>query len=674
MLRGARLVAVALGVALVVLPARAVSPEIQSAIDRGVAYLKKTQREDGTWPYAEHIIENPNRTAGATALAGLALLECGVPKNDPVIEKAATYIRKKSTETGFTQTYCLSLAIMFLDKLGDTADAQLIESMTLRLLSGQNANGGWTYECFPISAAEEARLKTLLTQRNELRAGTAPVKPGEKRDPKDLPPEIQAQLKQLNGGLQGPPGAPGGGVPGQGGQLPRFTPKTAGGAEGAIDHSNTQFAILALWIGRRQGIPVENALARVDAHFRQTQNAKDGGWGYSPFSANVNPKMMAMMQNNAYGSTPAMTCAGLLGLALGIGTSSELRTSINPPNPNAAPRVGVADPNKDPVIRNGLLKLGSDIGGEEVKDNTLPPQAQKFVPVQLGKGVGGKGYYLLWSLERVGVIYGLETIGNKKWYDWGSSLLLGAQAQDGSWRGDYAEGGVDTSFALLFLIRANVAEDLTNILKNRIQDPGKHELRGGTSVDDVLKEKGRTKPGSEGGTSTADSNPKEKPAAPKTSVKVDPDVARLGDELVNADNADQSKVIDKLRDTKGTMYTEALAYAISRLDGEARDKARQALAERLTRMSSATLKDKLQDEDAEIRRAAALAVGMKEDKTNVPRLIEMLKDPEATVGRAAHAALKSLSNQDFGPTADASKADLDKAIAAWQEWWSKQSK
>jgi HEAT repeat protein len=122
------------------------------------------------------------------------------------------------------------------------------------------------------------------------------------------------------------------------------------------------------------------------------------------------------------------------------------------------------------------------------------------------------------------------------------------------------------------------------------------------------------------------------------------------------------------------MYTEALAYAISKLDGEARDKARQALAERLTRMSSATLKDKLQDEDAEIRRAAALAVGMKEDKTNLPRLIEMLKDPEATVGRAAHAALKSLSSQDFGPTADASKADVDKAIAAWQDWWNKQSK
>jgi len=53
--------------------------------------------------------------------------------------------------------------------------------------------------------------------------------------------------------------------------------------------------------------------------------------------------------------------------------------------------------------------------------------------------------------------------------------------------------------------------------------------------------------------------------------------------------------------------TLALAAAIPQLTGTVKTKARSALAERLSRMTNHTLKDKLQDDDPEIRRAAALA-------------------------------------------------------------------
>src|SRR5262249_38050770 len=69
------------------------------------------------------------------------------------------------------------------------------------------------------------------------------------------------------------------------------------------DNSNAQFAILALWVARKYGVPVERTLALVDARFRTSQNA-DGSWGYHP-------------------RTPtwpdSMTCSGLLGLAVGRG-------------------------------------------------------------------------------------------------------------------------------------------------------------------------------------------------------------------------------------------------------------------------------------------------------------------------------------------------------------------
>jgi hypothetical protein len=47
------------------------------------------------------------------------------------------------------------------------------------------------------------------------------------------------------------------------------------------------------------------------------------------------------------------------------------------------------------------------------------------------------------------------------------------QHVDGSWKGEYVMGGVDTSFALLFLKKANVAKDLSAKMENKVKDPGK---------------------------------------------------------------------------------------------------------------------------------------------------------------------------------------------------------
>ena len=68
--------------------------------------------------------------------------------------------------------------------------------------------------------------------------------------------------------------------------------------------------------------------------------------------------------------------------------------------------------------------------------------------------------YFLWSMERMAVVYDFKTIAGHDWYEWGSGLLVGYQNDDGSWSNAYS-GTVDTGLALLFLKRANVAQDLT---------------------------------------------------------------------------------------------------------------------------------------------------------------------------------------------------------------------
>jgi len=107
--------------------------QIKQAIQRGLSYLRGLQKQDnGEWPYQE---------SGMTALAGLTLLECGVPADDPAIQKAANFIREKSVEED--KTYSLALSIMFLDRLGEEVDVALIEAMGARLLMGQFGDGGW---------------------------------------------------------------------------------------------------------------------------------------------------------------------------------------------------------------------------------------------------------------------------------------------------------------------------------------------------------------------------------------------------------------------------------------------------------------------------------------------------------------------------------------------------
>src|SRR5262249_32009610 len=153
---------------------------IQQAVDRGVAYLRGMQGPDGTWPGDQ---------IGATALCGLALLESGVKADDPALEKAARAVREQSV--ALNKAYSLALAIMFLDRLGDPADAELIDSMAVRLLAGQDPQmGGWTYLCPGQSEAEVRRLQAALRQRNELVARAAPPEaPKGRPSVQDLPPE-----------------------------------------------------------------------------------------------------------------------------------------------------------------------------------------------------------------------------------------------------------------------------------------------------------------------------------------------------------------------------------------------------------------------------------------------------------------------------------------------------
>ncbi|HEV3081049.1 MAG TPA: prenyltransferase/squalene oxidase repeat-containing protein [Gemmataceae bacterium] len=627
---------------------------IKQAVDRGVAFLKSSQRPDGTWQGEYRV--------GITALTALTLLECDVDPADPVIQKAVAGVRAGSVNEG--RTYEISLAIMLLDRLGEKKDLPFIESLTNRLVRGQNGLGGWSYNC-PVDNSEAARLQALVQDDKD-----APKRPG-------LPSQI-----------------------GQGGNAGLSPVRPVFGTlqeEG--DNSNTQFATLALWVARRHRLNADATLAAVEQRFRRMQQA-DGGWPY----------------NQGTIATASMTCAGLLGLAVAYGVGNdaaflrneaERRKEANrkegkegkegKSSRSAKPREP-KDPNRDPAVRAGLVALGKMINGRYINAErtfggpgpgqgaqgaapgvpaVLPPNGPGAAPGP--PAIDRTDYYFLWSLERVAMAYALKTIGKKDWYDWGTAIILPRQKADGSWEG-YYNPRIDTSFALLFLRRSNLLSDLTSSLKGKVHDPFEVALRaGGTlprngpgeSVIPVEKTGSIPKLKLDGSGQKRSESSSEPSTRSSAASGEDSEAGRLSSELVDAAPQRQGALIDRLRDSKGVVNTEALSLAIPRLSGSARQKARDALVRRLMRMTADTLRDKLSEDDLEIRRAAALACAMKEDKDYVPDLIKLLEDPEPPVARAAHAALKNLTKQDFGPDADASRAERAQAIERWNDWWSK---
>jgi hypothetical protein len=194
------------------------------------------------------------------------------------------------------------------------------------------------------------------------------------------------------------------------------------------DNSNTQFALLALWVAQRHDVPMKRTLGLLARRFEKSQNG-DGSWDYLFYFGGC-PANLATLKVLEH--RPQMTCVGLMGVAVGHGLETD----------------GAGKVPQDPRVVNGFAALSAYVG--------QPVGA--FVPVPQ------QNLYFLWSVERAAMLYDLPTVGGKDWYRWGAEILVANQQPLGNWdKGGYhgASRPLDTSLALLFLKRANLAKDLT---------------------------------------------------------------------------------------------------------------------------------------------------------------------------------------------------------------------
>jgi hypothetical protein len=115
------------------------------------------------------------------------------------------------------------------------------------------------------------------------------------------------------------------------------------------------------------------------------------------------------------------------------------------------------------------------------------------------------------------------------------------------------------------------------------------------------------------------------------------------------------------------------AAAASASEPDMQKLARDLLVSNLTRQGLGVVKDKLKDDRAEVRAAAAQVAGGKGLLALGGGLIDLLDDDEARVRDAAHAALVRLNHgSDLGPDRGAGDTERAAAVKKWREWWTKQ--
>src|SRR5262249_44402690 len=120
--------------------------KVRKAIDRGVKFLR--DQEEGHGDLEKSFVASRVVPGGLTALGMLALLNAGVPPDDPVIQRGLTYLRSLDPNQGGA-TYVVGLQTMVFAAAGQNEDKERIQRnvdwlISARLMSGKDLLG-WTY-------------------------------------------------------------------------------------------------------------------------------------------------------------------------------------------------------------------------------------------------------------------------------------------------------------------------------------------------------------------------------------------------------------------------------------------------------------------------------------------------------------------------------------------------
>ncbi len=384
---------------------------VDLAIDEGVTWLKRQASASGTFGRIEGGLsysgtrEAYDFPAGPTALALYTLLKCGVPAEDPVIQRGFGFLWQKAYRPAVPMTsYEISALILALEARSNPRKRERERERDAKARTRRPSPADLRVKLPPPDAAWMRALVDQLLRRRQAKAGW-----------------------RYNMAVPADTGT----------VLPDYQFST--------DMSSTQLAMLAFAAAERCGFRQKDDLYASVLEWVLSQQEPDGPpvvrWAPgAPAPAASTPADRARGWAYSRSSSIAIertTCASMT--ACGLADISVCTAMLRD--------------------REGrLLEKGLGDRAERAWwDGTA--WLQTYWAVDRNPG-GRYRIYYLYCLERVGDLRGLHLIAGHDWYREGAQVLLDSQYPRGFWWDDSSHFPCDllsTCFALLFLERATVA-------------------------------------------------------------------------------------------------------------------------------------------------------------------------------------------------------------------------
>ena len=368
--------------------------KVDQAIDKGIAFLKGKK----TGSYHKEI-EHGNE------LILLTLVHAGVPERYPELKEYYESLLKEMLESKLERTYKVALQAMCLEEIDRVKYQPRIHACAQFLIDNLSSSGTTRYG-EPSIFVEDV---PTTTERASVKSGGS-ARPPKKPEEYDPTHKVKPEVKKIIQVKQKRPGP------------------------GDHDHSNMQYHALGLRACHDAGIRFEESfLKQVEAHWRNKQ-VPDAGAKKEPLA--IDPPKQDKKKPSARGASAVMEVTPQIAPAgWGYTGTEKAWGSMTVGGIGALCIIDYMlgkDWRKDEDILEGLQWMNKHF---TVTEN--PFLEKKW------------HYYYLYGIERVGMLFGTERIGDHTWYRTGAEYLLANQGADGQWN-----NVVDTCFAILFLRRA----------------------------------------------------------------------------------------------------------------------------------------------------------------------------------------------------------------------------
>ena len=417
--------------------------KVDKAIRDGIAYLMANN--------ASHMqqFDHVKRKMQHTELVLWTYVHADVKESDANFQALLKDMLGRNLEA----TYCVALQAMVLEELQRVTYQRRIWQCAQFLVDNQSSEGYWGYGDPSIYADDPPMTPSTAPQRKDVASGggSAASKPKE-FDPLMAQPGMRVK-PPVKGHL-------------------KVEKKRDGTAN---DQSNSQYAALGLRACYDAGIDLPPAVIdKAITWWKSTQKAADGpaiklefkdASGKAVAVAGGKGQSGVMDRPEDVMSDPRGWCYGRHDhKAYGSMTAGAIGTlaiyDYIKDNDQGKKRSW----RKDKDVVSGIAWIAKNFS---VTYNPGPYEHANFA-----ENSQSQYFYYLYALERAGMLFGTETMGDHYWYAEGAKVLCDIQKAGGSW----GDGTRDTCFAILFLKRAtrplDVATESASQMRAKLQQQG----------------------------------------------------------------------------------------------------------------------------------------------------------------------------------------------------------